>query len=141
MRQELDEQICNECPLLFRDRGADIGKSAMAWGFPHSGWFRIIYDTSKKIEKILKTYKEENPNKDLPTSAQVKNKYGFLRWYIAIPDDFPPKLKKRIYILIGEAEEASVYICEACGIGRLANEGMSSRCEDCSSKSYWGEEN
>ena len=140
MKKDLDEKICNDFPLLFRYRGLSSREHTMGWGFPGAGWFKIIYDTSSKIEKILKKYKEENLGKELASSAQVKNKFGFLRWYVDFPEDFPPKLKKAISIAVCEAEEASVFICESCGMGRLDTIGMTCRCEECQSKDRWGKE-
>ena len=131
MKKELDEQLCSEFPLLYRHRGGDIHEHPMAWGFPGDGWFNILQESSKKIEKVIKKYAEENPGKDLPASAQVKNKFGILRWYINYPKDIPASVKNVISTCVAEAEEASEFICESCGIGKLRTEGFSSRCKKC----------
>jgi hypothetical protein len=43
MRSELDKQLCEKYPKIFKDRYADMRTTAMCWGFEHgSGWFNII---------------------------------------------------------------------------------------------------
>jgi hypothetical protein len=43
MKQELDKQLCEKYPKIFRDRYADMRVTAMCWGFEHgSGWYNII---------------------------------------------------------------------------------------------------
>ena len=43
MNENLDKQLCEKYPLLFKDRNADMRTTAMVWGFCHGdGWFNII---------------------------------------------------------------------------------------------------
>lgn len=43
MNEQLDAQLCEKYPLLFKDRNADMRTTAMCWGFSHGdGWFNII---------------------------------------------------------------------------------------------------
>ena len=43
MNEQLDKQLCEKYPLLFKDRNADMRTTAMCWGFEHGdGWFNII---------------------------------------------------------------------------------------------------
>lgn len=43
MRQELDKQLCEKYPKIFKDRYADMSTTAMCWGFEcGSGWYNII---------------------------------------------------------------------------------------------------
>jgi hypothetical protein len=43
MNEELDKQLCEKYPLLFKDRNGDMRTTAMVWGFEHGdGWFNII---------------------------------------------------------------------------------------------------
>lgn len=43
MNAELDKQLCEKYPKIFRDRYADMRVTAMCWGFEHGpGWYNII---------------------------------------------------------------------------------------------------
>ena len=43
MNEQLDAQLCEKYPLLFKDRNGDMRTTAMCWGFSHGdGWFNII---------------------------------------------------------------------------------------------------
>lgn len=43
MRKELDEQLCEKYPLIFRDRHADPSKTCMYWGIAvGDGWYNIV---------------------------------------------------------------------------------------------------
>ncbi len=43
MREELDNQLCQKYPKIFRDRRAPMNQTCMCWGFSHGdGWYNII---------------------------------------------------------------------------------------------------
>jgi hypothetical protein len=43
MKQELDKQLCEKYPKIFRNRMASEKHTAMCWGFEHGdGWYNII---------------------------------------------------------------------------------------------------
>jgi hypothetical protein len=43
MRKELDQQLCEKYPRIFRDRNAPMNQTCMYWGFDHGdGWYNII---------------------------------------------------------------------------------------------------
>lgn len=43
MTKELDEQLCQKYPEIFRDRHAPMNQTAMCWGFAcGDGWFALI---------------------------------------------------------------------------------------------------
>ena len=43
MRRELDTQLCEKYPLIFKDRNADMRTTAMCWGLEcGDGWYNII---------------------------------------------------------------------------------------------------
>lgn len=43
MREELDKQLCEKYPKIFKNRHADPRATAMCWGFDHDdGWYNII---------------------------------------------------------------------------------------------------
>ena len=43
MREELDKQLCEKYPLIFRDRHGNMQTTAMCWGIcTGDGWYNII---------------------------------------------------------------------------------------------------
>jgi hypothetical protein len=43
MREELDKQLCEKYPQIFRDRNGDMRTTLMCWGFEcGDGWYNII---------------------------------------------------------------------------------------------------
>jgi hypothetical protein len=43
MNEQLDKQLCEKFPKIFRDRHAPMMVTAMCWGFSHGdGWYNII---------------------------------------------------------------------------------------------------
>ena len=43
MKRELDAQLCEKYPLIFKDRNADMRTTAMCWGLEcGDGWYNII---------------------------------------------------------------------------------------------------
>lgn len=51
MREELDKQLCEAFPKLFRDRYAPMTTTCMCWGFSHGdGWFNIIHALCANIQ-------------------------------------------------------------------------------------------
>jgi len=113
MKRELEHNIIKLCPLLYRDRYGDPNTTAMYWGVAvGSGWYKIVLDLSLKIEReIVKQIKKNSGGilpEDYPRAAQVKEKFGVLRFHMT---SATPSMFK----LIGEAEYLSSITCEACG--------------------------
>ena len=123
MRQELDHELCEKYPKIFRDRHAPMTQTAMCWGFDcGDGWYNIINTLCSQIqgyvdwknsqrEKLL----ERNPhNIEIPdevpqvVAVQVKEKFGTLRFYADGGDD-------RTDGMISMAEAMSAVTCETCG--------------------------
>jgi len=131
MDKELDEQLCQKCPNLYADRNLSIMESCMAWGFDcMKGWFPIIWDLSLKLEAIISSLPEAERTKY--KAAQVKEKYGTLRFYMTAETDEMDKL-------IGEAEKVSTITCEYCGQpGKLRNTGwLFTLCDKCDMERPW----
>lgn len=43
MSPELDRELCERYPLIFKNRHASMRESAMCWGFEHGdGWFHVL---------------------------------------------------------------------------------------------------
>jgi len=110
MKKELDEKLCEDFPLLYRDRNAGIHRTCMSWGFEcEDGWFQLIYDLSAKLEPMIQQFIIDNPGEDaVPCASQVKEKYGTLRFYTTLITD-------EMSDAIDRAEKKSGTICAVCG--------------------------
>ena len=110
----------------------------MAWGFEHGdGWFNIIdtlcsviqhhTDWKRKQEPFAGMSDEEFDEIHQPVAAQVKEKFGGLRFYCDNTDDY-------ILGAIALAESLSYRACEACGAPGLRRPGgwIKTLCEECS---------
>jgi len=103
MNKKLEMKIVKKCPLLYRDYGGDPKKTCMAFGIAvGDGWYKIIHDLSIKLEWWIRTWKMK------AKAAQVKEKFGLLRFYMK---DGCAEMND----LIQEAEALSAKTCEECG--------------------------
>lgn len=111
MEQKLDEALCRDFPLLFKDRHGDMSQTCMCWGFPGDGWEPLIREAAEKIEPLIQKWIEENPEeaKDYqPCASQVKEKFGTLSFYLSCATE-------EMYKIVDEAEKKSAVTCETCG--------------------------
>jgi len=123
MNPSLDKELCSKYPILYAKRFLD--GDVMSFGFEvGDGWHKIIDDLSAKIEKLNR---EQNAGIQ---AAQVKEKFGGLRFYI---DGIPDALFKEVYAAIDEAEDLSFKTCESCGKpGKPGGRGwIKTLCEEC----------
>jgi len=100
MKNELEEKLRKE--FNFYQYGGFYGR-----GLPFEcgdGWFNILYDLSKKIQKLINKGKI---SKDFNV-IQIKEKFGFLHCYINFSTN-------ELDELIDQAEEQSMITCEQCG--------------------------
>jgi hypothetical protein len=143
MNEQLDKQLCEKYPLLFKDRNADMRTTAMCWGFAHGdGWFNIIdtlcwhlhhkYDDSKSryeflVSRLGKSRFGEN-NKHIVTQEDIDDaKVRMDEEAERVPTVVQVKEKfgtLRFYIQAGTdehynyisfAESMSGRTCETCG--------------------------
>ena len=103
----MDSQKTNELyekfPHLYRERTAPLESSGMGWGFQcENGWYKIIYEMSKKIDKIS-TEGEHAP----AISLVSRHEDGTL--YVAVSNITPP-----VADIITRATEQSRLTCEFC---------------------------
>jgi len=103
----MDSQKTNELyekfPHLYRERTAPLESSGMGWGFQcENGWYKIIYEMSKKIDKIS-TEGEHAP----AISLVSRHEDGTL--YVAVSNTTPP-----IADIVTRATEQSRLTCEFC---------------------------
>ncbi len=114
MKEELDKQLCDKYPNIFRNRNASIQESCMAWGMEcGDGWYDIIdhlcyaathtWTTSIEIDeedakKLLIEKSKYNGCYFLEIPAptmvadQVKQKFGTLRFYYTL--EFEPNIQE-----------------------------------------------
>ena len=129
MSPELDKQLCDKYPALFRDRHELPEYSAMSFGFEcGDGWYNLIDDLCHCIQSVVDSRKIEPVVVD-----HVKEKFGALRFYVSGGDDV-------IEGMIWMAEYMSTRICETCGEkGQLRYGGwITTACED-HAKQIYGE--
>lgn len=127
MREELDKQLCEKYPLLFRDRNASMTETCMCWGFDHGdGWYEIVNNLCANIQHHIDwshksnawdlKWNAEHPEQQRPVHDiiaqvvvdQVKEKFGTLRFYYSGGDD-------TIDGMVRMAESMSAVMCEECG--------------------------
>ncbi len=107
MKQPLDEKLCHDFPLLYKDRFADMRSTCMCWGFDcGDGWYQLIYDLSTKLEEMIRKLPKET--RQYCCASQVKEKLGTLRFYMTSSTD-------EMENAIEEAENLSAKTCEDCG--------------------------
>lgn len=120
MSPELDKKLVDDFPLTFRDRNADLMKTAMCWGFEcGNGWEPLIRQACEKLEPLIVKHIKEAGKLDLypPCASQIKEKYGTLSFYLTSGTD-------EMYEIVEKAERKSGTICETCGAkGKLRGRG------------------
>lgn len=124
MRTDLAEKLFNDFPALF-PRGKQEGRPQdpfRLFGFEVlDGWYDLIYGLAASIT----AHAEQAGLQPGPQVAQVKEKFGTLRFYLYGADD-------TIEDLVEAAERASENICEQCGQPgqlRMLNDWYLTRCE------------
>ena len=125
MSPELDKQLVENYPAIFRDRRADPKVTLMCWGFEvGDGWFNLIdllcYNIQSYLDYTARTreygleMRKTKPDyflrEEVPQviATQVKEKFGTLRFYYEGGDD-------HIAGMVVLAESLSARICDKCG--------------------------
>jgi len=111
--ENLKDKITKDFPEIYSDCfDFSIGK----------GWYKIVYKLTEEIRKVDKNVKV----------LQVKEKMGFIRYYISIPKE---EAVDKIYTLIRKAMEESGKTCEFCGTKKnITTEGkfwIKTLCDKC----------
>jgi hypothetical protein len=140
MNEELDKQLCEKYPKIFKMRNASMQETCMCWGFEHGdGWFDIIdaackniqqhIDWKRKTEPFASMTDEEFDEIHQPVAVQVKEKFGGLRFYVDNCDDYASGV-------INLAESLSLRTCEQCGNKGMIRKGgwIKTLCDGCNSK-------
>jgi hypothetical protein len=129
MKKELDDALCRDFPLTFRDRHASMQVTCMCWGFDvEDGWEPLIRRAAEKIEAAI--LKLPEADREHVCASQVKEKFGTLRLYFTSENE-------EISAAIKEAEEASEVTCEDCGAAGSLRKGgwLRTLCDACHAES------
>jgi hypothetical protein len=136
MKTELDTQLVEKYPLIFRDRYGDMRETAMCWGIDTGdGWYQILDSLCGQIQHHIDwsvqrrdwdlKWNKENPDKEREVrnpvpqvvALQIKEKFGGLRFYYNGGDDY-------INGLVNMAESWAANTCETCGsVGKIRGMG------------------
>ena len=117
MKEEFDKKLCEKYPKIFKNRNGSMQETCMCWGFSHGdGWYDIIDSLCASIQNHInnKRYQfremsqEDFDEEHQVVAAQVKEKFGGLRFYVDGGDDW-------VYGAISMAESISYRTCEVCG--------------------------
>ena len=123
MKPELQKQLVEKYPKIFGEVGSTPQQSCMAFGIEcGDGWYWLIDQLCKELQFNI----DKNGQAQI-VAAQVKEKFGGLRFYIGSGSD-------EQFAAIHLAETMSYTICELCGTteGVGQTEGwISSLCEKC----------
>jgi len=103
----VDSQKTNELyekfPHLYRERTAPLESSHMPWGFQcENGWYKIIYEMSKKIDKI-------SPEGEHAPAISLVSRHEDGTLYVAVSNITPP-----VADIVTTATEQSRLVCEFC---------------------------
>jgi len=125
MRKELQTQLYQKYPKIFKEKDLDITLSAMGWGFQcDDGWYNLLDNLCRDIQ----SYIDNNKKVKQVIATTVKEKYGTLRFYYTGGDD-------EINDMVNLAEDLSGEICEICGSTRKVKRNIEgyiqTRCRRC----------
>lgn len=134
MTPEQDKYLCKKYPKIFKDRDGSIVETCMAWGFEcGDGWFDLIDTLCQQIQRYIdwksRDFSEEEKQEFQVVAAQVKEKFGSLRFYYYGGDD-------TIHGMVSMAEAISGRTCELCGnLGQLRSKRwQQTLCSSCEVK-------
>ena len=101
MDNELQMKLVEKYPTVFKDYGGDMRQTCMAWGIAcGNGWYDILDDLCNYLEFHG------------VVAAQVKEKFGGLRFYINPIEDENVSWEE-VHERIHDAEEKSYKTCAA----------------------------
>lgn len=125
MKKELDDALVRDFPNLYRYRRVRVSKSQAPIsinGFEvEDGWEPLLRTLSAKLESYAK--------RSRVAAAQVKEKFGGLRFYLA-----SGRASSDVYAAIEAAEKTALMTCEECGAsGKLRDQKgcLRTRCDVC----------
>lgn len=151
MRKELDEQLCEKYPLIFRDRHADPSKTCMYWGFDcGDGWYNIVEALCANIQNHIDNRLDiikwtEKWNREIE-EAEANDFEDWPDWKAREKRPVPEPIQQVVAIQVKEkfgglrfyysggddyidgvvamAESMSYRTCEVCGTPGTSPEGV-----------------
>jgi hypothetical protein len=121
MNKEHDDYLVTTYPILFQERNASIMQTPMGFGFEcGDGWFKLLDDASRQLEFLNNLSKEHNLGYEV-VAAQVKEKFGTLRFYLDFNETEEAKKEDGstwydiVHSIIRATENRSEVTCEDCG--------------------------
>jgi len=127
MKQELQDKLVKKYPKIFKMVGSTPQQSCMAFGLcVGDGWYWLI----DQLCHVLQHNTDQN-NQSQVVAAQVKEKFGGLRFYINSGSD-------EQFAAISLAEAMSYSICEECGTTKDVSQSktgwITTLCSSCREK-------
>lgn len=113
MTPELEQKLYSKYPKIFRQKDLPMSQTCMCWGVCcGDGWYTILDSLCSRIQ----VHVDQNKLPQVE-AAQVKEKFGTLRFYVDHADDY-------VYGLIAMAASLTANTCETCGnSGKLNTRG------------------
>lgn len=118
MDSQKTQELYEKFPELYRERAAPLASSQMGWGFQcEDGWYKIIYEMSRKIRKIQK-------EREFAVAITEVSKYEDGTLHVDARNLSPP-----IADIIAAAREASRLTCELCSYSPAFLRGVENHLE------------
>lgn len=96
MNKDLELKLVKKYPIIFSQYGGDMRQTCMAWGMEcGNGWYNLINELCENVTTLI----GDRPIK--VTAAQVKEKFGGLRFYYDI--DSPYTFMNKVNHIISRA--------------------------------------
>lgn len=111
MKKELQNELFEKYPTIFRQKDLSNQETAMCYGLAcGDGWYTLIDEMCGNIKNRMENFNRNKPKEQhlVCEATQVKEKFGGLRFYVQGSDDF-------IDGIIDLAESMSYRICSQCG--------------------------
>lgn len=81
MRDELDKQLCEKYPKIFKNRNGDPMETLMCWGFEcGDGWYQILDSLCSNISHHVKWKRETRARDLLRYRAAKKGRDALIKW-------------------------------------------------------------
>ena len=110
MKAELQQQLYEKYPNIFRQKDLDKTVTAMCWGIScGDGWYDLIDTLCENIQNRIINVNRNKPEEEhlVCEAVQVKEKFGGLCFYTYGGDEY-------IDGLVSMAESMSYHICTEC---------------------------
>jgi len=117
MKKELENKLKKKFPSLYKNLYKE--NTCMQWGIEcDDGWYDLIYNLSSELDNWCKQ------NELQVNAAQIKEKFGTLRFYFNSANVFTDDQYKEISSIVDKYEKLSGTVCELTGnVGELKVKG------------------